>query len=57
MAKLTKGPIKSKNIDAKNNEIIKIINDRNAKKEKYRVEVKQEFDPPMSKKAMQKIKP
>lgn len=54
---MKKGPIKNKNIDAKNNEIIKIINDRNAKKEKYRVEVKQEFDPPMSKKAMQKIKP
>ena len=57
MAKLSKGPIKSKNIDAKNNEIIKIINDRNDKNKKYRVEVEQEFNPPMSKKAMQKIKP
>ena len=57
MAKLTKGPIKHKNIDAKNNEIIKIINDRNDQKKKYRVEVEQEFNPPMSKKAMQKIKP
>jgi hypothetical protein len=57
MAKLSKGPIKSKNIDAKNNEIIKTINDRNDQKKKYRVEVEQEFNPPMSKKAMQKIKP
>lgn len=54
---MKKGIVKNKNIDAKNNEIIKIINDRNDKKEKYRVEVKQEFDPPMSKKALQKIKP
>ena len=43
MGKLTKGPIKHKNIDAKNNEIIKIINDRNDQKKKYRVEVEQEF--------------
>ena len=57
MAKLTKGKEKAKNIDAKNNEIIKIINDRNAQKKNYRVEVEQEFNPPMSKKAMQKIKP
>lgn len=57
MATLKKGAIKSKNIDAKNNEIIKIINDRNDKNKKYRVEVEQEFNPPMSKKAMQKIKP
>lgn len=57
MAKLNKGPVKGKNIDAKNNEIIKIINDRNDQKKKYRVEVEQEFNPPMSKKAMQKIKP
>lgn len=57
MAKLTKGPEKHKNIDAKNNEIIKIMNDRNDQKRKYRVEVEQEFNPPMSKKAMQKIKP
>jgi hypothetical protein len=57
MATLKKGPVKHKNIDAKNNEIIKIINDRNDQKKKYRVEVEQEFNPPMSKKAMQKIKP
>ena len=56
MAKLSKGPIKSKNIDAKNNEIIKTINDRNDKNKKYRVEVEQEFNPPMSKKAMQNSK-
>lgn len=56
MAKLNKGPVKHKNIDAKNNEIIKIMNDRNAQKRKYRVEVEQEFNPPMSKKAMQKIR-
>lgn len=49
--------VKNKNIDVKNNEIIKIFNDRNDKNKKYRVEVEQEFDPPMSKKAMQKIKP
>ena len=57
MATLKKGAIKSKNIDAKNNEIIKVINDRNDQNKKYRVEVVQEFNPPMSKKAMQKIKP
>ena len=56
MAKLTKGPIKNKNIDAKNNEIIKIINDRNDKKKKYRVEVEQEFFPGMSQKALKKVK-
>ena len=54
---MKKGSVKSKNIDTKNNEIIKIINDRNDKNKKYRVEVEQEFNPPMSKKAMQKIKP
>jgi hypothetical protein len=54
---MKKGPVKHKNIDAKNNEIIKIMNDRNDQKKKYRVEVEQEFNPPMSKKAMQKIKP
>ena len=53
---MKKGAVKNKNIDAKNNEIIKIINDRNDKNKKYRVEVEQEFNPPMSKKAMQKIK-
>jgi hypothetical protein len=57
MAKLTKGAPKNKSVDAKNNEIIKIMNDRNDQKKKYRVEVEQEFNPPMSKKAMQKIKP
>jgi len=57
MAKLTKGPVKHKNIDAKNNEIIKIINDRNDQKKKYRVEVEQEFFPPMSQKALRKVKP
>ena len=56
MAKLTKGPIKHKNIDAKNNEIIKIINDRNDQKKKYRVEVEQIFNPPMSKEALKKVK-
>ncbi len=57
MAKLKKGSVKNKSVDAKNNEIIKIMNDRNDQKKKYRVEVEQEFNPPMSKKAMQKIKP
>ena len=57
MTKLTKGPIKNKNIDAKNNEIIKIINDRNDQKKKYRVEVEQEFFPGMSQKALKKVKP
>jgi hypothetical protein len=57
MKKLTKGSIKHKNIDAKNNEIIKIINDRNDKKKKYRVEVEQEFFPGMSQKALKKVKP
>ena len=57
MAKLTKGPIKHKNIDAKNNEIIKIINDRNDKRKKYRAEVEQEFFPGMSQKALKKVKP
>ena len=57
MAKLTKGPIKNKSIDAKNNEIIKIINDRNDQKKKYRVEVEQIFNPPMSKEALKKVKP
>jgi hypothetical protein len=57
MAKLTKGPIKNKSIDAKNNEIIKIINDRNDQKKKYRVEVEQEFFPGMSQKALKKVKP
>ena len=33
--KLKKGPEKGKNIDATNNQIIKIINDRNDKKKKY----------------------
>ena len=56
MAKLTKGPIKNKNIDAKNNEIIKIINDRNDQKKKYRVEVEQEFFPGMSQKALKKVR-
>jgi hypothetical protein len=56
MAKLTKGPIKNKNIDAKNNEIIKIINDRNDQKKKYRAEVEQIFNPPMSKEALKKVK-
>lgn len=56
MGKLTKGPIKHKNIDAKNNEIIKIINDRNDQKKKYRVEVEQEFFPGMSQKALKKVK-
>jgi len=54
---MKKGAVKNKSIDAKNNEIIKIINDRNDQNKKYRVEVEQEFNPPMSKKAMQKIKP
>jgi hypothetical protein len=54
---MKKGAVKNKSIDVKNNEIIKIINDRNDKNKKYRVEVEQEFNPPMSKKAMQKIKP
>ena len=31
---MKKGAVKSKNIDAKNNEIIKIINDRNDKNKK-----------------------
>jgi hypothetical protein len=57
MAKLTKGPIKNKSIDAKNNKIIKIINDRNDQKKKYRVEVEQEFFPGMSQKALKKVKP
>lgn len=57
MATLKKGAVKHKNIDAKNNEIIKIINDRNDKKTKYRVEVMQEFFPPMSKKDLKKVKP
>ena len=57
MAKLTKGAPKNKSVDAKNNEIIKIMNDRNDQKKKYRVEVEQEFNPPMSKKDLQKIKP
>ena len=57
MAKLTKGPEKNKNIDAKNNEIIKIINDRNDQKKKYRAEVEQLFNPPMSQKALRKVKP
>jgi hypothetical protein len=56
MKKLTKGPIKHKNIDAKNNEIIKIINDRNDQKKKYRAEVEQIFNPPMSKEALKKVK-
>ena len=50
MTKLTKGPIKNKNIDAKNN-------DRNDQKKKYRVEVEQEFFPGMSQKALKKVKP
>ena len=57
MAKLTKGPEKNKSIDAKNNEIIKIINDRNDQKKKYRAEVEQLFNPPMSQKALRKVKP
>ena len=57
MAKLTKGPEKNKSIDAKNNEIIKIINDRNDQKKKYRAEVEQIFNPPMSQKALRKVKP
>lgn len=56
MAKLKKGAVKHKNIDAKNNEIIKIINDRNDQKKKYRVEVEQVFNPPMSKAALKKVK-
>jgi hypothetical protein len=57
MATLKKGQVKHKNIDAKNNEIIKIINDRNDQKKKYRVEVEQEFFPGMSQKALRKVKP
>ena len=57
MTKLTKGAVKNKSIDAKNNEIIKIINDRNDQKKKYRVEVEQEFFPGMSQKALKKVKP
>ena len=54
--KLKKGPAKGKNIDATNNQIIKIINDRNDKKKKYRVEVEQEFFPGMTQKKLDKIK-
>jgi len=53
---MKKGPVKNKNIDVKNNEIIKIINDRNDKKKKYRVEVEQEFFPGMTQKKLDKIK-
>lgn len=55
--KLKKGPEKAKNIDAKNNQIIKIINDRNDQNKKYRVEVEQEFFPGMTQKKLSKIKP
>lgn len=56
MAKLKKGPVKNKSIDAKNTKMVKVINNRNDKKKKYRVEVEQIFNPPMSKEALKKVK-
>jgi hypothetical protein len=57
MAKLKKGPVKNKSIDAKNTKMVKVINNRNNQKKKYRVEVEQEFFPGMSQKALKKVKP
>ena len=54
--KLKKGPEKAKNVDATNNQIIKIINDRNDKNKKFRVEVEQTFFPGMTQKTLSKIK-
>lgn len=60
MATLKKGSPKNKSVDAKNNEILKYYNDKfednNKKKNQPRVEVMQEFFPPMSKEALKKVK-